>query len=749
MQQLTTQFAQPAAVERDFDVGQLPAILWRRKWIIVSAVAIGLMLAKVVVDRLEPVYTANTQLIISPEQPVLDVQSVAAALRGDDQATASEVFVLRSHDLAERVVDTLDLVGDPEFNPTLRPRKQSWWARLFGDDDVDTRRAAPVLTADEQRNLVASVLLGHIEAVPEARSRVMSLTAHAGTPEKAALIANTVAAQYLSSQIDTKRDTTSSAQQWLTERTRQLEGEVRDREAEVEAYRASKGLLRGAGAARLTDEEASELSSQLVTARAERAAADARLGSIEKLLHDSNANAASDVLDSPLVHTLREQQASLRRDIAQLSEQYGPMHPRILNAKAQLRDTDKAIKAELAKVVSGLRNDSAVAHARENSIAASIDSLKTKAGSRSSNEVHLQALERDADTSRALLETFLTRTKETAAQSSHMVADARIISRAIPPFTPSFPRPHLLEFIAGMAALLIGTVIALAREGMDRTVRSRVGLEQLLGTPVLAALPQVRGRRIGFHPPVRWVLRAPRSEYSEALRRMYTQLTLADLRNPPRVVLFTSPLPGEGKTTTMLALGRLLAGTGRRVVTVDLNLRKPTLHAAAGVSASSGLGEWFRAADDRPPPLYPDPLSTLQVLPAGRLYVDPGVLLTSDRFEGLLATLRRDFDVVLLDSSPLLAVVDAQVLACAVDATVLLVRAGQTTRASAAEAYALLERACTTPLHVVLNAARQRDEVPAYGHGLAAYYPDMAPRRGRLAGVPGALPASADGSGSE
>jgi capsular exopolysaccharide synthesis family protein len=217
---------------------------------------------------------------------------------------------------------------------------------------------------------------------------------------------------------------------------------------------------------------------------------------------------------------------------------------------------------------------------------------------------------------------------------------------------------------------------------------------------------------------------------------MYTQLTLADLRNPPRVVLFTSPLPGEGKTTTMLALGRLLAGTGRRVVTVDLNLRKPTLHAAAGVSASSGLGEWFRAADDRPPPLYPDPLSTLQVLPAGRLYVDPGVLLTSDRFEGLLATLRRDFDVVLLDSSPLLAVVDAQVLACAVDATVLLVRAGRTSCASAAEAYALLERACATPLHVVLNAARQRDEVPAYGHGLSAYYPDMEPGRGRLSALP-------------
>ena len=121
MQQLTTHFAQPAAVERDFDVGQLPAILWRRKWIIVTAVVVGLLLARVVIERLEPVYTANTQLIISPEQPVLDVQSVAAALRGDDQSTASEVYVLRSHDLAERVVDALNLVADHEHHGFAHP----------------------------------------------------------------------------------------------------------------------------------------------------------------------------------------------------------------------------------------------------------------------------------------------------------------------------------------------------------------------------------------------------------------------------------------------------------------------------------------------------------------------------------------------------------------------------------------------------------------------------------------------------
>lgn len=733
MQQLTVH-SPTVAPERDFDLGQLPGVLWRRKWIILVTVGIALVAARALIARLSPVYTADAQVMIAPEPPVLDVQAVASALRGDAEGAASEVYVLRSFDLALRVVDTLGLVGDPEFNPSLVRPEPPWWAPLLGRDSPD--EVVPELTPAQQRNLAAKVLLGRLEVVPLGRSRVISLTAHASTPEKAAGLANAVAEQYLEFQIDTKRETTDVAQRWLAARSRELEADVRDREAAVEAYRASTGLLRGANTERLGDEEASELSAQLVQARAERAAAEARLGEIEKLVRGPNRDAPGDVLDSPLILTLRQQQATLQRDIADLAEQYGPSHPRMVAAKAQLWETDKAITAEVAKVISTLRNEAAVARARENAIAAGLDTLRSKAGKQGANDVRLRQLERDAETSRLLLETFLTRTKETAAQSSHVLADARVISRATPPLAPSFPNARLLQLIAAATALLIGVMLALLREGMDRTVRTRASLERLLGTPPLGSLPLVRNRWAGPVPPPRWVLRAPHSEYSEALRRIHTQLGLNDLHHPPRVVLFTSPLPGEGKTSTLLALGRLLAGTGRRVVAVDLNLRKPTLHTAAGVVAASGLGDWFGATDNRPPPLYTDPASTLQVLPAGRVHADPGVLLTSERFEALLAMLRRDFDVVLLDSSPLLAVVDAQVLACAVDATVLLVRAGRTSCASAAEAYALLERACATPLHVVLNAARQRDEVPAYGHGLSAYYPDMEPGRGRLSALP-------------
>lgn len=238
MQQLTMRPA-PSAGNHDLDLGQLPGVLWRRKWIIVATVVIGLLAARLFIDRLSPVYTASAQLMIAPEPPVLDVQAVAAALRGDAESTASEVYVLRSRDLALRVVDVLSLVEDPEFNPLLVPPEPAWWTRLFGGDPAAID--APALTPKQERNLVASILLGHLEAVPLGKSRVISLTAHASTPQKAAQLANTVVEQYLALQIDNKRETTNTAQQWLAARSRELEDEVRAREAAVEAFRPAPG----------------------------------------------------------------------------------------------------------------------------------------------------------------------------------------------------------------------------------------------------------------------------------------------------------------------------------------------------------------------------------------------------------------------------------------------------------------------------------------------------------------------------
>lgn len=715
------------APSRDLNIADLPSILWRQKWVIVATCVLGVLGARVVIAQLPAVYSANVQLMIAPEPPVLDVQAVAAAVRGDAETTASEIYVLLSHDMAQHVAELLELEKDPEFNPLLRPAEPSLGQRIgmvvgLADAEQEPR---PELTPEQVRILVADTLLGRIEAVPMGKSRVISLTAHASTAEKAALMANTVAEQYMATQIEGKRATTENANTWLAARAEELEGEVRKREMAVESYRARTGLTRGAGGEGLSAQEASGLSMQLVTARAQHAATAARVEEAERLLARGDLRNAGEVLDSPLIHNLRQQQVDLQRQLAEIEGEYGPRHPRVLNAQAQLRDTERAISAEVSQQVQRLRNEAAVAAAHQNAIVASLSALKGDLGSQSASEVKLRALEREAQSSRALLETFLARAQETAPQSTLAAADARIISRAVPPLGPSRPDWQLLQVLAAGLSLGTGILLALLRAGRDDRIRQRRELEELLGVTVLGTLPSLGNWRSLRHPE-HWVLRAPWSEYSEALRRAYTELSLLTSGDPPRTILFASGLPGEGKTSTVLALGRLLSETGRRVIAIDLNLRKPTLHKAAKLRVGKGLGEWYDQNLDFGKEVgdlvHQDPMSALKLIPAGRLAADPGMLLHSERFAELLVAIRESYDIVLLDSSPVLAVVDAQIISAMADATILLVRAGRTPRRSAVEAFVLLSRAAGIVPQVVLNAADRTEAVPAHGHGLGAYY---------------------------
>lgn len=737
------------ARSRELNLADLPHILWRYKWIIVVTCVLGILGARELIARLPLVFSANVQLMIAPEPAVLDIQAVAAAVRGDAESTASEIYVLLSRDLTLRVADLLHLEQDPEFNPLLVPPEPSWRERIGAALGLASSEQPPQLSPSQLRILVANQLRARLEAVPLGKSRVISLTAHASTPEKAALLANTVAEQYLATQVEGKRAITESANTWLAERTRELEDDVRRKEVAVEVYRARTGLARGAGGEGLSAQEASGLSTQLVTARAERAAAEARLKEAQRLVAEGNLHSAGEVLDAPLIRTLREQQADLERQLAELAEKLGPRHPRILAAQAQLRDTERAVSAEVAKQIQRLRNEAAVAAAHQSAIAASLAAAKSTIGSQGADEVGLRALEREAESSRALLETFLSRVQETSPQSTLATADARIISRAVPPLYASRPDWLLLQIIAAALALGAGVLLALLRAAVDEKIRRRAELEELLGVALLGTLPALGGWRSRHHPE-HWVLNAPWSEYSEALRRAYTELTLIGSAERPRTVAFVSALPGDGKTSTLLALGRLLSETGRRVVAVDLNLRKPTLHKAAKLNVGMGLGEWYdrnlNFGEEIDALAHRDPASRLRLIPAGKLTADPGMLLHSQRFGELLAMLRRNFDVVLLDTPPVLAVVDPQIVSALADATVLLVRAGHTPKRSVLEAFALLSRATGVAPQVILNAADRSEAVPARGHGLGVYYliePGVAASAGRR------LPDGTGGAGAE
>jgi capsular exopolysaccharide synthesis family protein len=485
---------------------------------------------------------------------------------------------------------------------------------------------------------------------------------------------------YVASQLEAKFEATQRASEWLSGRVAELREAVDQAERAVEEFRQHSGLIQGKDAT-LKTQEISELNAQLVVERTKRAEAEARLRQVERLLNGpGGAQAVSKVLQSSLIQSLREQQAEVDGQAAELIYEYGAMHPEMINIRAEAEDLRQKIADEVDRIVQGLRNDVSVARAREDTLASALDQLREEVGQANTDDVTLRALEREAEASRALLETFLARSKETGSQEDFQQADATVISRAAVPEWPSYPRRKLLLVAASGAAAFLGLMLALVVEMFDHGFRSMEQIERQLGAPPLGLVPAIEGFAKLRRSPDTHILEKPASAYAEAIRSLYTSLLLSGGEQPPKTILVASALPKEGKTSIALSLAHMLASTGHTVVLVDCDLRRPTAHRSFGVHSQPGLVEVLLGKTTLKEVLTTDPRSGARLVPAGEPVLNPTELLGSPQMKRFLAWLAERHDLVILDSPPVLAVSDARVLARMVDGTLFLVRWVETRR---------------------------------------------------------------------
>ncbi|HXH25508.1 MAG TPA: GumC family protein, partial [Vicinamibacterales bacterium] len=517
----------PAAAGAEADVREMLRRLARRKWTILGITALLTLAAAVVTFQLTPRYRAETQVMIeSRQQRVVDVEEVLSGLSGERETIESERRVIASRALAEKVIARLKLSRDPEFNPALRephpllrllnpltylPPEQElleWLPEPWRDLVRLTSLEAPktpeeILEAERAR--VVDTFLDRLDVLPDGRSRVITIAFTSEQPELAARVANTLAELYLVEQLEAKYEATRLATEWLNDRTAELRDKVKASEDAVEAFRRQAGLIEGKGVT-LASQQVAELNTQLILARTARAEAEARLRQVQSLLGGAGGvDSAAEVLSSPLIVRLKEQEAEIMRRAAELATQYGPKHPRMINIQAELEDIKGKIGFEVQKIVQSLRNEAGVARAREASLSASLEALKENAGRANGAEVRLRALEREASANRALFETFLARLKETTAQQDLHQPDARIISRADVPENPAFPRKKLILAGVLLAALIVAIAVAFLLERLDPGFRSSEQIETMLGVPGLGLIPLLTGLRVVGRNPESYV----------------------------------------------------------------------------------------------------------------------------------------------------------------------------------------------------------------------------------------------------
>ena len=495
------------------------------------------------------------------------------------------------------------------------------------------------------------------------------------------MAANTLADLYIVASLEAKFEATRRATQWLNDRLTDLRREVSTAERAVEAYREKSGLIRGEREATLAEEQISALSTQYIQERAKRAEVEARLRQVERLLESPEGiESAREVLASPLVRQLRQQEAELERLTAELSEVYGKRHPKMINAGVQLRDLRGKIESEADKVVQGLRNEVAIARARAASMSAELNKLKREVGQLGTQEVKLRALEREATASRTLLENLLARSKETLFLEDFQQPNATVLSYAAVPGRPSYPKRGFILAVAFAGAVVLGVFLVFGIEQLDRGFRSADQIDRLMGITPLGLIPVLTGLGAIGKKPETYILDKPASAYGEAIRRLHTNLLLSSSDKPPKVILICASLPKEGKSTVAISLARMLASIGQKILIIDCDLRRPTIHKAFGVESNPGLVEYLAEKAALDDVIQEDQYSGAHILPAGAEATHPPSLLGSESMKKLLKTVAQHYDMVILDSAPVVAVSDALVLSRFVDKIVFLVRWRETRR---------------------------------------------------------------------
>ena len=480
---------------------------------------------------------------------------------------------------------------------------------------------------------------------------------------------------YLAEQLETKQSASRRAREFLEQEIERLRTSVASAEQAVEDYRRRAGL----GGATPDEQQLSGLTTQLVLSRSERAAAEANLRQVRQLI-ETDPNQASQLLDSPVLNELRAREVELNRQRAELSTEFGERHPRMQNLRSELAALEDRKMSEIRQIAQRLNDEVQVLRSREATLQTSIDGLKGQMAEYQEAEIGLEALQREANADRGLLETYINRAKEIASQQKAQEPDARIISRAVMPDEPTYPRRELIFGVALLGALLVGSLAVFGLEQLDNTFRSSEQIEDLIGLPTLGLVPSIAGLHKRYGSPQDYVLDNPNSPFGEAVRSLRTAVLLTSMGAPPKTVLMTSSIPGEGKTSMAMCLARVHARSGRRTLIIDCDVRRPRLHELTGVANQSGLSDVLLQQRELNEVVLSDERSGAYFVTAGAPVPDPAALLASDRMRRLLKDVSSRYDLVIIDSPPVLSVSDARVLSQMADKTVFLVQWGNTRR---------------------------------------------------------------------
>jgi succinoglycan biosynthesis transport protein ExoP len=702
------------------DLAALLTVLRRRLALFLGIAGAVTALAVLITAMQKPLYTAKSQIVLDMKQEQIAPSTPQDASLAQPDRTDTEVQVLLSRRLADEVALSLHLAEDPTFDPALTPPagiRASFW-KLVGLMPPYVR---PDPHSPEIRRQMIDSLQGALQVTRLGETRAVEVSITATSAFYAAQIANEYARQYTGAQLRQKLQEKQVAVKFLASRLDELRAQAQADTQRVQQYRIANNLLSTSGAS-LTEQEISAYNQAVASAKAQEAEDEARLSTAQSQVRSgSSGDDVGEALSSGVVSGLRAKQAEISGRLADLQSRYGDNHPDVIKAKSELKDVDAQIQAEIGRVISNLQAKRTVSTDRLGSLSTTLSTARGSLQSNNAAMAGLDDLERRAQASQALYDTYLNRYKETVASGGTERADATVVSWADRPLMPSSPK-WPLNIVLGVAiGLGAGFAAAFIAEMLFSGLTTGAEVEQQLGLAYLAGVPLTSTLSPRPRTTPEEAVAEPRSAFAEAFRSLRTSLQYIAPRSP-QVIAITSALPKEGKTTIAACLARSMALDGQRVIILDCDAVQSGLsRRLCPARRTSGLVELLNGEATFDEVMEVDAFSGAHVLPQASRHRGPPGQIVGDPMFALIDSLKEQYDHIIIDTAPVLPIAETRLITAIADATILVARWRHTPDHAIKAALRLLPPKYVNVVGVVLSKVNMKRQ-GSYGRGDAAYY---------------------------
>ncbi|WP_434926533.1 GumC family protein [Shewanella sp. HL-SH2] len=710
------------AIEQVIDLRKLIKPVMQSKWRILSFSILITALTTFVVFSLQPIFSSTATLLIESEQAkAIKIEQVYGMNSGQQEYYLTQFEIIKSRSIAERVFNQLDLINHPSFEakPSALSQVKSQVISWLDFLPIDISEAEVDDVAKKQK--LVNAFMADISVSPVRKTQLVNISYNSPDAKLAASVANAIGDAYIVSQLEAKSGMTQKANVWLGGRLEDLRVKLDASELKLEQFKSQNGLVDVEGVTALDAKELERLSDEITVARSTKAQAESFLSVVRQYGKSDIGRLESlpEVTSHMSVQNVKKDVILVERKVSELSQVYGPKHPKMIGANAELATVQQNLRTQIGRLVQGIEDEAQSATQKLKALEAQFSQSKGSFQNLSSVDTDYRRLVREVATNRQLFESFLSRQKETEVTGDFDSPVARFTDYAVIALEPIKPKKKLIVILAFVASFGLGIVLVLVFDAINDTIKSTDDVEKLLAQRALGYIPKA-GKKETFEQTNFAFFDPEKRLHAESVRSIRTSLSLLAIGEPLSVIEVTSSFPNEGKTTVSMNIAFAYSAM-EKVLVIDADMRKPNMGMRFGLPTfQHGLANYLTGTDALSHCIVENVKPNVDLMPAGAIPLNPLELLSSPRFAELLAELKGQYSKIIIDTPPVHAVSDALVMSSHCDAVVAVVKANNTRTEAIKLTLAKLTQARGKVFGVVLNQFNT-DEARQY-YGQYGYY---------------------------